>query len=76
MVGITDALPTRQFTARSKVVAVGWGRLTEDGSLPTTLQQVTLQIIGHGKSSCSQYIHNWYEQLCAGVSGGGKGIYH
>ena len=56
------------------MVAVGWGTLSEGGSLPSTLQQVTLQTISYQASSCNSSIADWHTQLCAGVSGGGKGM--
>ncbi|CAF1576748.1 unnamed protein product [Adineta ricciae] len=58
--------------AGTTVVAVGWGTLSEGGSLPSKLQQVTLQTISYQASSCSSSITDWHIQLCAGVSGGGK----
>ncbi|CAF4331042.1 unnamed protein product, partial [Adineta steineri] len=58
--------------ANTTVVAVGWGTLSEGGSLPTTLQQVTLQTVSRQDSTCSPLITDWHVQLCAGVSGGGK----
>ncbi|CAF1143889.1 unnamed protein product, partial [Adineta steineri] len=58
--------------ANTTVVAVGWGTLSEGGSLPTNLQQVTLQTISRQDSTCSPLINDWHVQLCAGVSGGGK----
>jgi hypothetical protein len=54
-------------------VAVGWGRLSEDGSLPTVLQQVTLETIGYRVSTCRSVINDPQKQFCAGVPGGGKG---
>ena len=54
-------------------MAVGWGRLTEGGNLPSNLQQVTVQTIDYRTDTCSPSISNWHLQLCAGVSGGGKG---
>ncbi|UJR16200.1 hypothetical protein I4U23_003110 [Adineta vaga] len=58
--------------AGTTVVAVGWGRLSDGGSLPTTLQQVTLQTVSYTASACSPFITDWHKHLCAGVSGGGK----
>ncbi|CAF1226006.1 unnamed protein product [Adineta steineri] len=54
------------------VVAVGWGTLTEGGSLPLYLQQVTLQTIAYTASTCSNVLNDPQKQLCAGVPGGGK----
>lgn len=56
-----------------QVVAVGWGALSEGGSLPMTLQQVTLQIIDRQDSTCSKVLQNWKFQLCASVPDGSKG---
>lgn len=56
----------------TNVVAIGWGRLSESGSLPTRLQQVTLEIVDHEASTCTPVIGDWRFQLCAGVPGGGK----
>ncbi|CAF1407794.1 unnamed protein product [Rotaria sordida] len=54
------------------VVAVGWGTLWEGGSLPTALQQVTVQTIDYRQSSCRSVLNNPVMQFCAGISGGGK----
>ncbi|CAF0944603.1 unnamed protein product [Rotaria sordida] len=54
------------------VVAVGWGTLWEGGSLPTALQQVTVQTIDYRQSSCTSVLNNRAMQFCAGISGGGK----
>ncbi len=55
------------------MVAVGWGTLSEGGTLPMTLQQVTVQTVAYNASTCVGYNTDWQVQLCAGVSGGGKG---
>ncbi|CAF2516359.1 unnamed protein product [Rotaria sp. Silwood2] len=57
----------------TNVVAVGWGRLSEGGSLPSTLQQVTVQTVDYRASTCTPTMVDWHVQFCAGVSGGGKG---
>ncbi len=57
-------------------MAVGWGRLSESGSLPTYLQQVTLQTIDYRASTCSLVLNNRQTQFCAGVAGGGKGNFY
>ncbi|CAF4073315.1 unnamed protein product, partial [Rotaria sp. Silwood1] len=57
----------------TNVVAVGWGRLSEGGSLPSTLQQVPLQTVNYQASTCTPTMEDWHVQFCAGVSGGGKG---
>ncbi len=49
--------------------------MNETGSLPTTLQQVTVQTIAYTDSTCSPSISNWHVQFCAGKVGGGKGYY-
>ncbi|CAF3204398.1 unnamed protein product, partial [Rotaria sp. Silwood2] len=54
------------------VVAVGWGTLSEGGSLPSTLQQVTVKTVDYRGSTCSSVLNNRLVQFCAGVSGGGK----
>jgi len=48
-----------------QVVAVGWGRLSENGALPSTLQQVTLQTVDYRASTCAPSIADWHVQLCA-----------
>ncbi len=55
------------------MVTVGWGILSESGSLPASLEQVTLQTINRQGSTCSPLLRNWQVQLCAGVSDGRKG---
>jgi hypothetical protein len=47
--------------------------LSEGGSLPTNLQQVTLQTVAYNAPTCTPSMADWHVQLCAGVSGGGKG---
>ncbi|CAF0906363.1 unnamed protein product [Adineta ricciae] len=54
------------------VVAIGWGTLTEDGSLPYYLQQVTVETIAYTDPTCYSVLYNQQKQLCAGVYGGGK----
>ncbi|CAM4881126.1 unnamed protein product [Rotaria socialis] len=56
----------------TNVVAVGWGTLSQGGSLPTTLRQVTVQTVAYQAPTCTPTMINWAVQLCAGVSGGGK----
>lgn len=50
--------------------------MNESGSLPTNLQQVTLQTVYYGTATCYPLVTNWHTQLCAGVNGGGKGYYY
>lgn len=57
----------------SQVQAVGWGRLSESGSLPTSLQQVSVKTIDYTASTCSITLNDRTLQFCAGVNGGGKG---
>ncbi|CAF4002344.1 unnamed protein product [Rotaria sp. Silwood2] len=54
----------------TNVVAVGWGTLNEGGSLPSTLQQVTVQTVDYRASTCNRTMTDWHVQFCAGVSGG------
>ncbi len=61
------------FNIIQQVVAVGWGRLAAGGSLPLTLQQVTVQTVDYRASTCTPTMVDWHVQLCAGVPGGGKG---
>ncbi|CAF3695884.1 unnamed protein product [Rotaria sordida] len=56
----------------TNVIAVGWGRLRENGSSPSILQQVTVQTIDYQASTCTPTMVDWHVQFCAGVSGGGK----
>ncbi|CAF2730570.1 unnamed protein product [Rotaria sp. Silwood2] len=46
-------------------VAVGWGRLSENGLTASTLQQVTMQTVDRWSSICSPVIANWSVQFCA-----------
>ncbi|CAF2518121.1 unnamed protein product [Rotaria sp. Silwood2] len=55
--------------ANTIVVAVGWGRLSEGGSFPTSLQQVTLQTIDYLVSTCASMIEDKRTQFCAGAPG-------
>ena len=54
-------------------MAIGWGTLSEGGSLPSTLQQVTIQTIAYDAAMCSSVLNYRQYQFCAGVPGGGKG---
>jgi len=55
------------------VIAVGWGRLFENGPTAGNLQQVTLQTINYQKSSCSNLLVDRQVQFCAGATNGEKG---
>ena len=55
---------------------MGWGTLSAGGSLPLNLQQVTVQTVDYRASSCQSVLYDQQKQLCAGVSGGGKGSFH
>ncbi|CAF3754548.1 unnamed protein product [Rotaria sp. Silwood1] len=59
-------------SVNTTVVAIGWGTMSESGSSPTSLQQVSLKIIDRQASTCSNLIHDWQVQLCAGVPNGNK----
>ena len=71
-------LPTSTMenqTNDTNVVAIGWGVLRENSQLVSnTLQQVTLNRVANTDYTCVGTIHNTTIQLCAGVSGNGKGI--
>ncbi|CAF2182438.1 unnamed protein product [Rotaria magnacalcarata] len=56
----------------TSVVTIGWGRLSEIGSLPSTLQQVTLQTVSYQTSTCLPVMVNWHVQFCATVINGTK----
>ncbi|CAF4574215.1 unnamed protein product [Rotaria socialis] len=56
----------------TSVVTIGWGRLSESGSLPSALQQVTLQTVGYQTSTCRPVMVNWQVQFCASVINGTK----
>ncbi|CAF0946322.1 unnamed protein product [Rotaria sordida] len=51
------------------VVAVGWGRLSEGGSSPSILQQVTVQTIDYRSSTCARIVNDWSVQFCASSPG-------
>ncbi len=54
-------------------MAIGWGALSENGSVSETLQQVTLQRIDYESSTCYPIVSNESMQICAGVPNGDKG---
>ncbi|UJR29053.1 hypothetical protein I4U23_010268 [Adineta vaga] len=56
----------------TSVVAVGWGRVWQNGPESFTLQQVILKAVGHKQSSCSSLIFNPSKQFCAGVENSQK----
>ncbi len=49
--------------------------MSENGSISSTLQQVTLAIIDYRTSTCSPLINDYRLQLCASVADGSKGNY-
>ncbi|CAF3190725.1 unnamed protein product [Rotaria sp. Silwood2] len=53
-------------------IAVGWGRLEENGSLSYALQQVELPIISNRNQYCFRQISDEHVQFCAGLIQGGK----
>ncbi|CAF0715471.1 unnamed protein product [Adineta steineri] len=56
----------------SSVVAIGWGRLWQNGPESLTLQQVILKIIDYNKSTCYPLIYDRKNQFCAGVDNSKK----
>ena len=54
-------------------MAVGWGKLSEFGLLPLSLQQVSLQTIASESPTCLSVMYNKTTQLCAGSDREGKG---
>jgi secreted trypsin-like serine protease len=65
---------TENNTNNTDVVAIGWGVLSaKDEVASRTLQQVTLKTVANNDSTCRKSIRDTKVQLCAGVSGGGKG---
>ncbi|CAF1123084.1 unnamed protein product, partial [Adineta ricciae] len=56
----------------STVVAIGWGKLSEEGDISDILQQVSLKRIPYESSSCMSIVSNKTVQICAGVTGGAK----
>lgn len=54
-------------------MAIGWGRLSTYGSLPMSLQQVTVQVVSFQSSACNQLATNVNVQFCAAYPGSGKG---
>lgn len=64
---------TRDSSCSLQAVAVGWGRLIENGPLSEVLLQVELEIVSEKSSECTADIEDWRTQLCAGVETGDKG---
>jgi hypothetical protein len=71
-------LPTKTIEDElnnTDVVVIGWGVLsTGDKLTSNTLRQVTLKTIANNAITCRRTIRDVTVQMCAGVSGGGKGI--
>ncbi|CAF1151198.1 unnamed protein product [Adineta steineri] len=61
--------------SNTSVITVGWGRLSDGGTLPTNLQQVTLETIDYRDPTCSVLLTDEKLQLCASVPGGIKGSF-
>ncbi len=57
-------------------MAVGWGRLRENGPEPSILQQVILKTIDYNNSSCYPLISDQSKQFCAGVENSKQGNEH
>ncbi|KAG9475796.1 hypothetical protein GDO78_003941, partial [Eleutherodactylus coqui] len=68
--------PDDAFASGSLCITLGWGRLNENGKLPTNLQQVALPLID--KERCLRILNTVDSQLgfdtvvCAGFPEGGK----
>jgi trypsin len=60
-------------SVNTSVVAIGWGTLTFQGQSSSILRQVTVKIVDRQAPTCVPLLRDWRVQLCAGVSGGGKG---
>ncbi|CAF1348642.1 unnamed protein product [Rotaria sp. Silwood1] len=56
----------------SSLVAVGWGRLWENGPESSTLQQVILKAIDYQNATCYPLIYDQLKQFCAGVENSEK----
>ena len=65
---------TNDYTNDTDVVAIGWGVYSKDEIVSDVLRQVTLKTIPSMNRACLRSIRNANVQMCAGVSGGGKGI--
>jgi hypothetical protein len=57
-------------------VAVGWGRLRENGPEPSILQQVILKTIDYENSTHYPLISDQSKQFCAGVENSKQGNEH
>jgi hypothetical protein len=56
-----------------QLVAVGWGRLSENGPVPSILQQVVLKAIDYRNYTCYPMVYDRSKQFCAGVENSLKG---
>ncbi|CAF1122811.1 unnamed protein product [Rotaria sp. Silwood1] len=61
------------YPEAGKLLAVaGWGRLTENGTLPRELQQVRVMALTNDDPRCIRTSYDKERQFCAMVDGGGK----
>ena len=65
------------FTDGSNLIAIGWGVTSTDSSTASdSLQQVTVKAVASTSADCQRVpIENATVQFCAGLSGGGKGMF-
>ena len=69
------AFPSEEYPApNTSLVIVGWGSVSEGGSVSRRLRQVTIQAVGSKTAYCKKTIKNPMLQFCAGtMPEGGKG---
>ncbi|CAF2768501.1 unnamed protein product [Rotaria sp. Silwood2] len=71
---LTAAHCIPQGSTSVTVIAIGWGKLSENLlMIPSTLQQVTLKTVSYMDPTCASIIMDRNLHFCAGVDGGGKG---